>query len=70
MGKALPTDAEGNVYVAAGDLHVYDPSGTLIETIRIPDRPTQVVFGGPDGRTLYLPARDTLYAVRTRVPGR
>ena len=31
--------------------------------------PTQVVFGGPDGRTLFLPARDALYAVRTRVPG-
>jgi hypothetical protein len=28
-----------------------------------------VVFGGPDGCTLFLPARDALYAVRTRVPG-
>jgi len=69
-GEGVAADAEGNVYLAAGDLHVYEPSGTLIETIRVPGRPTQVVFGGPDGRTLFLPARDTLYAVRTRVPGR
>jgi sugar lactone lactonase YvrE len=49
---------------------VYDPSGNLIDTIEVPGRPTQVVFGGPDGRTLFLPARDALYAVRTRVAGR
>ena len=69
-GEGVATDAEGNVYIAAGDVLVYDPSGTLIETIPVPGRPTQVVFGGPDGRTLFLPARDALYAVRTRVPGR
>jgi sugar lactone lactonase YvrE len=69
-GEGVATDAEGNVYLAAGDVHVYDPSGKLIDTIRVPGRPTQAVFGGPDGRTLFLPARDALYAVRTRVPGR
>ena len=69
-GEGVAVDAEGNVYLAAGDVLVYDRSGTLIETIPVPARPTQVVFGGPDGRTLFLPARDALYAVRTRVPGR
>ena len=69
-GEGVAADAEGNVYLAAGDVLVYDRSGALIETIRVPSRPTQVVFGGPDGRTLFLPARDALYAVRTRVPGR
>jgi hypothetical protein len=69
-GEGVAADVEGNVYVAAGDLLVYNSSGTLIETIPVPGRPTQVVFGGPDGRTLYLPSRDTLYAVRTRLPGR
>ena len=48
-GEGVATDAEGNVYVAAGDVHVYDPSGTPIETIRVPGRPTQLVFGGTDG---------------------
>ena len=69
-GEGVAADAEGNVYLAAGDVHVYDPSGTLVETIRVPGRPTQVVFGGPDRRTLFMPARDALYAVRTRAPGR
>jgi len=69
-GEGVAVDAEGNVFLAAGDVLVYDPSGTLVETIPVPARPTQVVFGGPDGRTLFLPARESLYAVRTRVPGR
>ncbi len=68
-GEGVATDAEGNVYIAAGDVHVFDPSGRLMETIRVPARPTQVVFGGPDGRTLFLPARDALYAIRTSLPG-
>jgi sugar lactone lactonase YvrE len=69
-GEGVAADAEGRVYIAAGDVQVYDPSGTLIETIRVPGRPTQLVFGGPDGRTLFIPARDALHAVRTRAPGR
>ncbi len=69
-GEGVASDAEGNVYVAAGDVFVYDPSGSLIETIRVPGRPTQLVFGGPDRRTLFMPARDALYAVRTRAAGR
>jgi len=69
-GEGVATDADGNVYLAAGDVRVYDPSGALVETIPVPARPTQVVFGGPDRRTLFLPARDALYAVRTRNRGR
>ncbi len=69
-GEGVAVDRDGKVFLAAGDVHVYDPAGTLVETIPVPGRPTQVVFGGPDGRTLFLPARDALYAVRTRVPGR
>ena len=69
-GEGVAADADGNVYLAAGDVHVYDASGAFVETIPVPGRPTQLVFGGPDRRTLFMPARDALYAVRTRTPGR
>jgi sugar lactone lactonase YvrE len=69
-GEGVAVDAEGHVYLAAGDVLVYDRTGAPVETIRVPGRPTQVVFGGPDRRTLFLPARDALYAVRTRAAGR
>jgi sugar lactone lactonase YvrE len=69
-GEGVAVDAEGNVYLAAGQIYVYNPSGKLIDTIEIPERPTQIVFGGKDGRTLFIAARTSLYAVRTRVRGR
>jgi sugar lactone lactonase YvrE len=69
-GEGLAVDAQGNVYIAAGHIYVYSPSGRLIETIETPERPVQLAFGGKDGRVLFIAARSSLYGVRTRVPGR
>ena len=69
-GEGVAVDAAGNVFVAAGQIFVYTPAGRLAGTIDVPERPTQIVFGGPDGRTLFIAARSSLYSVRTRAPGR
>jgi len=69
-GEGVAVDERGNVYIAAGQIWVYDPSGTLIDTIEVPERPLQLVFGGKDRKTLFIPARSSLYAVRTRFAGR
>jgi len=69
-GEGIAVDAAGNVFVAAGQIFVYTPAGRLAGTIDVPERPTQIVFGGPDGRTLFIAARSSLYSVRTRTPGR
>jgi sugar lactone lactonase YvrE len=68
-GEGVAVDQRGNVYIAAGQIYVYDPAGKLIDTIEVPERPLQLVFGGKDGQTLFIPARTSLYAVRTRVRG-
>jgi sugar lactone lactonase YvrE len=68
-GEGLAVDANGNVYLAAGQIYVYDPAGKLIDTLEMPERPLQLAFGGKDGRTLFIAARTSLYAVRTRVRG-
>ena len=65
-GEGVTTDSRGNVYIAAGQIYVYDPAGKLIDTIEVPRRPTQLMFGGKDGKTLFIAARDSLYSVRTR----
>lgn len=62
-GESVAADARGNVYIAAGQVYVYSPAGKLIDTIEVPERPLQLVFGGKDGRTLFIPARTSLYAV-------
>jgi sugar lactone lactonase YvrE len=69
-GESVAVDERGNVYIAAGQIYIYDPAGKLIDTIEVPERPLQLVFGGKDGQTLFIPARTSLYAVRTRIRGR
>ena len=69
-GESVTVDDKGNVYIAAGQVFVYNPSGDLIDTIEIPERPSQLLFGGSDGRTLFVLARSSLYAVQTIYRGR
>jgi hypothetical protein len=69
-GESVAQDSEGNVYIAAGQIYVYNPSGKLIDTIDVPERPCQILFGGPDRKTLFIAARSSLYAVQMRNSGR
>jgi sugar lactone lactonase YvrE len=68
-GESVTTDAGGNVYIAAGQIVVYNPQGERIGTIEVPERPTNLVFGGKDGQTLFILARTSLYSVRIARPG-
>ena len=63
-GESLAQDRAGNVYLAAGQVFVYNPSGKLIDTITVPERPLDLVFGGKDLRTLFILTQSSLYAVR------
>jgi sugar lactone lactonase YvrE len=69
-GEGVAVDAQGNVYIAAGQIYVYDRTGTWIDTIEVPERPLQLVFGGKDRQTLFIAARTSLYAVEMRNGGR
>ncbi len=59
----MTLDAAGNVYLTAEAVTVYSPSGKLIRTIPVPERPTNVCFGSKDGNTLFITARTSLYGV-------
>jgi sugar lactone lactonase YvrE len=65
-GESVAVDARGHVYVANGQVFVYDPSGRQIGEIDVPERPLQLVFGGSDGRMLFILAHHALYGVQTR----
>lgn len=56
---------DGKVYVANGQVFVYDAAGKEVGRIDVPERPLQILFGGEDGRTLFILAHHALYAVRT-----
>jgi sugar lactone lactonase YvrE len=66
---SLAQDTEGNIYVSAGQIFVYDKTGKQIDVITTPERPATIAFGGTDKKTLFITARTGLYAVRTKYAG-
>ena len=63
-GEGVVSDAQGRVYVANGQVFVYAPDGKPIGRIDVPERPLQLLFGGPDGKTLFMLSHHGLYAAR------
>jgi len=84
-GDGLRLDSQGNLWVAAGILaprtanesgdvpagvYVISPAGKLLGRIPVPeDVITNLAFGGPDKKTLYVTAGKTLYKIPTAVSG-
>lgn len=58
------TDTEGNVYIADGQVYIFDKEGKEKGMIAVPERPTSLLFGGKDGNTLFITSRSALYSVR------
>jgi len=65
----MTIDNEGNIYLTAGGVVVYNKNGEKIEEIKVPEGPANVTFGGSDSQTLFITARTSLYSVRMRVKG-
>ncbi len=65
-GESVAVDASGNVYVANGQIFVYDPAGKQIGQIDVPERPLQLVFGGADLKTLFILAHHALFEAKVR----
>ena len=56
-------DDNGNVYIPDGEVYVFNKYGEQIDEINVPERPTCVIFGGRDGKSLYFTARSSFYEV-------
>ena len=66
----MKVDIEGRVYCTGpGGTWVFAPDGARLGIIRTPEVPANLVFGGPDLRTLFLTARTSVYTLRVKVPG-
>lgn len=72
----MRTDVEGNLYIArydAGAVAVVSPEGRLLREVPLKGhKPTNVAFGGADGRTVYVTLQDrgAIEAFRVPTPGR
>ena len=68
-GTSVVEDSAGNVYIASGQVWIYNEKGKQIGVLELPERPSSLAFGDPDNRTLFIGARTSLYSIRTRAPG-
>lgn len=63
-------DARGRVWSSSGNgADIFAPDGSLIAKINLPKGGANLCFGGKRGRTLFITAREGLYAVETKVKG-
>lgn len=66
----IKIDQEGNLYVSGpGGLWVISPEGKHLGTIITPRHAHNFAWGDPDGKTLYLCARNGLYRMRLGIAG-
>lgn len=63
-------DSDGRLWAGAGDgVHCYDPDGTLLGTVSLPETAANVAFGGPQRDRLFVTASTSLYVLQTAVRG-
>jgi gluconolactonase len=63
-------DTEGRYYVATRTgVQIFLPDGTAAGTIRVPQYPVSVAFGGRDNDLLYIVGESSVWSIQTRVHG-
>lgn len=66
----LRLDTEGRIWTSAADgIHCYDPDGTLIGRVKVPEVVANCEFGGAKRNVLYICGTTSLYAIRLMVNG-
>lgn len=60
------TDAEGNVYIADGEIFVYDKSGKELRRIQLEERPISLAIGGKQKNVLFVTTTTSVYGVRIK----
>lgn len=69
LGEGLPDGIkiakDGKLYSSGGGgIWVFDTSGKHIETIPVPETPSNLAWGDKDGKTLYITAQTGVYRAR------
>ncbi|MGA2571470.1 MAG: SMP-30/gluconolactonase/LRE family protein [Terracidiphilus sp.] len=66
----MKVDVEGNIYSAGpGGVLILSPEGKPLGAILMPERVSNVAWGGADRKTLYITASSSVYRIRLLIPG-
>lgn len=63
-GESVAAGPDGRVYIANGQIYVHGADGRALGRIDVPERPIQLLFGGPDGHTLFVIGHHSIYRLR------
>ena len=59
-------DSDGNLYLADGQIFVFDPAGREIKRISMEERPISMTLGGKEGNTLFVTTRTALWGMQIK----
>lgn len=66
----MKVDRAGNLWTTGpGGIWIISPAGKHLGTIRLPEPATNLAFGDPDGKTLYITDRRSFARIRLNAPG-
>ena len=66
----MKIDVEDNVYCTGpGGIHVFDPAGTFLGRIKVPEDCANLAWGNADWKTLYIAARTSVYRIPMLIRG-
>ncbi|MDQ3858604.1 MAG: SMP-30/gluconolactonase/LRE family protein [Actinomycetota bacterium] len=66
----IKVDADGNLYVCGpGGIWILSSEGEHLGTLRLPEAPHNLAWGGEDGRMLYVTAETSVYRLPVSLPG-
>jgi gluconolactonase len=69
-GSATKVDRSGNIYcTGSGGIHVMDPSGAFLGRILVPEKGSNLAWGGEDWRTLFVTSGRSVYRMRLIAQG-
>ena len=70
VADGMKVDTAGILFCTGpGGVHVYDGGGVLLGRILVPEQAANFAWGGPDLKTLFITASQTLYRIRVTVAG-
>lgn len=71
-GDGMSIDQEGNIYLTTSGkmaVEVFSPDGKMIQSIPVPEQPSNVCFGGKNRDELFITARTSIYRTKMNTKG-